>query len=143
METRVYRARTTKPETKSQSEIRPFRSVVLVESLLVQGVGVPACVVGAVVGEEEDLHLALVGVRSLQGAVDRRNQVQVEDVDRAVASSVVVDVDPCLGVGLALLRGGAETSDRDLVGKLEDGWLGWGDPRGLARQALDRSFRRL
>ena len=93
---------------------------------------------------EEDHHLALVGVRNLQGVVDHHIQVQAEVVDRVVASSaVVVVVDPVLGVGVALLQDVAEALDQGLVGKLEDGWLGWGVPRDLAHLALDHSFRQL
>lgn len=114
------------------------------EGSVVQGVEDPACVVGAVMGAEGVPHLALADARNLRGAVGRRNQVQVEVVDQAVASSaVVVVVDPCLGVGVALLQDGAETSDQDLVGRLGGGWLGWGDQQGLARPPLDRSFRQL
>ena len=94
--------------------------------------------------DEEGHHLALVDVHNLQGVVDRRNQVQVKVVDRAVASSVVVvDVVLVLGVGVAPLQDGAETSDQDLVGKLEGGLLDLGDPLDLARLVLDRSFRQL
>ena len=90
-----------------------------------------------------DHHLASVDVHNLQGAVGRRNQVQVEAVDRAVASSVVVDVVPVLGVGVAPLQDGTEASDQDLVGKLEGGLLDLGDSWGLAHLALDHSFRQL
>lgn len=141
METRVYHARTTKLETKPQRKIQPFRSVVLDSAA--QGAEVPACVVDVVMGGVEDCYLASVDVRNLQGVGDRRSQVQAEVVDREAASSVAADVDPVLGAGVALLQGGAETSDQDLVGKLEGGWLGWRDQRGLDRLALDHSFRQL
>ena len=90
----------------------------------------------------EDHHLALVDVHNLQGAAGRI-QVQAEAVDRGVASSVVVDVVPVLGEGVAPLQDGAETLDQGPAGKLEDGWLGWGDPLDLARPELGRSSRRL
>jgi hypothetical protein len=101
-------------------------------------------VVDAVTDEGEDHHLASVDVHNPQGAVGRHNQVQVEVVDRAVASSVVVvDVVPVLGVGVAPLQGGAEPSDQDLLGKLGGGLLDLEDPWDLARLTLDRSFRQL
>jgi len=79
-------------------------------------------------GEEGYHHLALVDARNLQGVVGRRNQVQVEVVDQAVASSVVVDVVPVLGAEVALLQDGAEASGQGLAGKPEDGWQDWEDP---------------
>ena len=91
----------------------------------------------------EDHRLALVDVHNPRGVVGPRNQTQAEVVDRGVASSVVVDVDPVLGPGVAPLQGGVETLGRGPAGKPEDGWLGWGDPLDLARLVLDRSSRRL
>jgi len=124
-------------------KIRPLRGVVLAEDSVAQGEEVLACVVDAVTGEEEYHHLALVGARNLQGVVDRRNQVQVEVVGRAVASSVVaVDVVLVLGAGVAPLQD-AEALDQGPVGKLEGGWLDLEDPRDLARLALNRSFQQL
>lgn len=95
------------------------------------------------VTDEEDHHLASADVHNLQGVVGRRNQVQVEVVDRGVASSVVVDVVLVLGVGVAPLQDGTEALDQDLVEKLEGGLLDLGGPLDLAHLALDRSFRRL
>jgi len=80
--------------------------VVLVEDSAAQEAEVLACVVDAVTDEEG--HLASVDVHNLQGVVGLRNRVQVEVVDRAVASSVVVDVVPVLGAGVAPLQDGTE-----------------------------------
>lgn len=92
---------------------------------------------------EEDHPLASVDARNFQGVAGRRGQARVEDVDQAVGSSVVVDAVPVLGASAALLQDGAEALDQGLAGRLVDGWLGWGDPRGLARLGLVRSFRQL
>ena len=94
--------------------------------------------------DEEGRHLASVDAHNPQGVVGRRNQVQVEVVDRAVASSaVVVDVVPAPGVGMAPLQDGVEASDQDLVGKLAGDSLDLGDSWDFARPVLDRSFRQL
>jgi len=123
--------------------VRPFRGAALVEDSAAQEAEVPACVVDAVTDEEEH-HLASVGVHNPQGATGHRNQVQVEVVDREVASSVaVVDVVLVLGVGEVPLQDGAGASGQYLVGKLEGGLLDLGGPQDLARLALDRSFRQL
>ena len=95
-------------------------------------------------GEEEHLRLALVDVRNLQGVVGRHNQVQVEVVGPAVASSVVlVDVVPILEAGVVPLRDGTEALDQGLVGKPEGGWRDLGDPLDLVRLASDCSFQQL
>jgi hypothetical protein len=70
-------------------EVRPFRNVASVEDSVAQGAD-------AVTGEE-DHPLASVDARNFQGVAGRRDQARVEDVDRVVASSVVVDVVPVLG----------------------------------------------
>ena len=122
---------------------RPLRNAALVvEDLVGQGAEVPACAVDVVMGEE-DHHLALADVRILQGAVGHRIQGRAEVVDRGVASSVVVDVDPVLGEEVAPLQDEAETLGQGPVEKLEGGWLGWGDPLYLAPLALGHSSRRL
>lgn len=124
--------------------MRSFRGVVLVEDSAAQEAEVPACVVDAVTDEEEDHHLGSVGVHNPQGVVGRRNQVQVEVVDREVASSVVeVGAVLFLGAGEVPLQDGTEASDQYLVGKLEGGLPDLGDPWDLAHLALDRSFRQL
>ena len=100
--------------------------------------------VDAATSGEEVHHLALADVRNLQVEVGRRNLAQVGVVGPVMASSVVVvDVDPVLGAGVALPRDGPEALGRGPARKPEGGWLDLGDPWGLDRLALDRSFRQL
>jgi hypothetical protein len=101
-------------------------------------------VVDAVMGEEEDHHLASVDVHNPQGAVGRHNQVQVEVVDRGWHHLWWWwTLSRSLEWGWPPSRNGAEASDQDLAGKLGGGWLDLGDPWDLARLALDRSSRQL
>jgi len=88
-------------------------------------------------------HLALVCVRSLQGAVGRQNPVQAEVVALEVASSAAADVVPVLGAEVVPLQDGSEALDQGLVEKLEDGWLYLEGPWDLAHLALGRSSRQL
>jgi len=94
--------------------------------------------------EEEDHHLASVGVHNPQGVVGRRNQVRAGVVGREVASSVVeVGVVLVLGVEEVPLQDGTEASDQYLVGKLEGGSPDLGHLWDLAHLTLDHSFRQL
>jgi hypothetical protein len=123
---------------------KPFKFVVLVEDLIEQWAEVPACLVGAVMGEEAEHHLAFafVDVHNLPGEVGHHNRAQVEVVDREMSSFVVVGVVLDLEVEAALHQDGTETLGQGLAVRLGGGWLDSRDLLDLA-PAQDHSSRRL